>query len=144
VNWSDRLLVLFVLVSIPLLLIVFPLWLLSGGLRTFALRPLSRRFDGILLHDPPEPGDVSFTYHTYRGLFLWVREDEHHVSAPVAEAEKLLARLWRFNLTWGLLSRGFVLIPFLATGNYLAQRRSIRRQATILMQQKLFGETESV
>jgi hypothetical protein len=143
VNWPDRLLVIFILIAVPLLLIAFPLWLLFGGLRTFALRPLARQFEDIVLHDPPEPGDVSFTYHTYRGLLLWVTQEEHRVSAPIVEAEKLLNRLWRFNLSWGLLSRGFLFIPFLATGNYLTQRRAIRRQAATMSEQELFGDKES-
>jgi hypothetical protein len=72
-----------------------------------------------------------------------VTQDEHRVSAPIAEAEKLLNRLWRFNLSWGLLSRGFLFIPFLATGNYLTQRRAIRGQAATMNEQQMFGGTES-
>ena len=40
----------------------------------------------------------------------------------------LLARLLRFNLTWGMLSYGLLFVPFLAIGNYLAQKRSIEKQ----------------
>jgi hypothetical protein len=128
VSWPERLLFLFVMIGVPLLLIVFPLYLLFGGLRTFALRPMQRCFDGIRLHKSPMAGDVRFVYHTYRGLLFWVKQDEHRVIAPAEDAERLLGRLLRFNLTWGMLSYGMVFIPFLAVGNYNAQRKSIRQQ----------------
>ena len=128
-SWCERLLLLLVLISIPLLLIVFPLYLLFGGLRTFALRPLQRCFKGIRLRELPEVGDVYFVYHTYRGLLFWVTQEEHRIIAPAEDAERLLGRLLRFNLTWGMLSYGMVFIPFLAVGNYYAQRKSIRQQA---------------
>jgi hypothetical protein len=77
----------------------------------------------------PEPGDVKFIYHTYRGLLLWFTQTEHRVFAHPEDAEKLLKRLLRFNLTWGMLSYGFVFIPVVSYGNYRAQLRSIRQQA---------------
>jgi hypothetical protein len=125
----ERLPFILLAVGILLVLIVFPLYLLFGGLRTFALKPLHRCFDGIGLHQDPQPGDVLLVYHTYRGLLLWVTQDEHRVLAPAADAERLLGRLLRFNLTWGMLSCGLLFIPFLAVGNYYAQRRSIREQS---------------
>ena len=128
-SWSERLLFLFVLIGVPVLLVVFPLYLLFGGLRTFALRPLRRCFDGIRLRESPGAGDVRLVYHTYRGLLFWVTQDEHRVVAPAEDAERLLGRLLRFNLTWGMLSYGMLFIPFLAVGNFYAQRRSIRQQA---------------
>ena len=128
-SWPERLLFLFVLIGVPLLLIAFPLYLLFGGLRTFALRPLRRCYDGIRLREVAGAGDVRFVYHTYRGLLLWVTQDEHRVAAPAGDAERLLGRLLRFNLTWGLLSYGMLFVPFLAVGNYYAQRKSIRQQA---------------
>lgn len=126
--WSERLLILFVLVGVPLLLIAFPLYLLFGGLRTFALKPLQRCFDGIHLKDFAGTGDVQLVYHTYRGLLLWATQDEHRVIVSADDARKLLGRLLRFNLTWGMLSYGMLFIPFLAIGNYYAQLRSIQRQ----------------
>jgi hypothetical protein len=110
--------------------IVFPLFLLFGGLRTSALKPLRRRYDGIRLREVREAGDVLLVYHTYRGLLLWVTQDEHRVLASVADAERLLRRLLRFNLTLGMLSHGLLFIPFLAVGNYYAQRRPIRGQSS--------------
>lgn len=130
-DWTDRVLLLFVLIAVPAVIIVLPLYLLFGGLRTFALRPLQRCYHGIRLHEQPGPGDVQFTYHTYRGLLLWATEDEHRIIAPAEDAERLLGRLLRFNLTWGMLSHGMVLIPFLAIGNYYSQRKLIRQQQRV-------------
>lgn len=126
--WQDRVLIGFALLSV-LLAAVFVIYLLFGGLYSFARKPLERCFEGIDLHDTRMAGDVSFVYHTYRGLLLWFTQTEHHVIAPQKDAEKLLKRLLRFNLTWGLLSYGVLFIPIVAYSNYLAQRRSIQRQA---------------
>jgi hypothetical protein len=115
-------------IGVPFGLIVVPLNFLREALGPFALQPLRRCYDGIRLRKTPGPGDVSFVYHTYRGLLLWAMEDEHQVIAPAEDAERLLGRLLRFNLTWGLLCHGMIFIPFLAVGNYYVQRRSIRKQ----------------
>jgi len=115
-----------------LILVGFPLYLLFGGLRTFALRPLRRCYDGIKAHESPQPGDAVFVYHTYRGLLLWSTQDEHRVAAPPADAERLLGRLLRFNLIWGMLSYGMLFIPLLAVLNYYSQRRAIREQVGTL------------
>lgn len=128
----DYLVFLLVILAVPCLLIGVPIYLLSGGLRTFALRPLERRFEGLDVHARPRSGDVYFVYHTYRGFLLWTTQDEHHVFAPPVVAEKLLGRLLRFNLTWGLLSVGMLFIPLLAVGNYFSQRSSIRKQTAAL------------
>lgn len=125
----DRIFIVLVLVAVPLVLVAFPIYLLFGGLYSFARRPLERCFEGIELHDEPKPGDVAFVYHTYRGLLLWATQTEHRIIAPAGDAERLLGRLLRYNLTWGMLSRGFLFIPFLAVGNYYAQRSAIRRQS---------------
>jgi hypothetical protein len=125
----ELLLKLFVLVAFPAVLIV-PIYLfLFGGHRRLLLGPLGRCFRDIQLHELPAPGDVTFVYHTYRGLLIWFTQTEHRVIAPREDAEKLLKRLLRFNLTWGMLSYGLIFIPFVSYGNYLAQRRSIAQQA---------------
>ena len=123
----------FTIFMIAVLLIVFvlPFYLVfGGGMAKFALGPLRRRFSGLTFHELPAPGDVSFVYHTYRGLLIWVTQDQHIVHAPPVDAEILLKRLLRFNLTWGLLSYGLLFVPFLAIGNYWAQIKSIRAQAS--------------
>ena len=40
----------------------------GGGMQKFALQPLQRCFNGINTRDHPAPDDVTFSYHTYRGL----------------------------------------------------------------------------
>jgi hypothetical protein len=87
-------------------------------------------FNDLRVHETAEPGDVLLVYHTYRGFLLTVTQEEHRIFAPAADAERLLGRLFRFNLTWGTLSRGLVIIPLLAIGNYYAQLRSIRKQSS--------------
>jgi hypothetical protein len=113
--------VLFILIVLPIILLRGGLYVGSGALR--------RYYQDITVHEQPNPGDVSFVYHTYSGLFVWFWQMEHRVNAPIEDAEKLLKRLLRFNLTWGLLAPGMVFIPLLAIGNYYVQKSNIRRQA---------------
>ncbi|MFO1066105.1 MAG: hypothetical protein U0892_19770 [Pirellulales bacterium] len=125
----------FAIFGIVVLLIVFilPFYLVfGGGMAKFALGPLRRRFNGISVREQPAAGDVSFVYHTYRGLLIWVTQDEHVVYATPDDAEILLKRLLKFNLTWGMLSYGSLFVPFLAIGNYKSQLKSIRAQASSL------------
>ena len=67
-------------------------------------------------------------YHTYRGFLVWFVQEEHRVCAPPEDAKILLARLLRFNLTWGMLSYGLLFVPLFAIGNYVVQKRSIETQ----------------
>src|SRR5437868_63396 len=131
VDWPTRIAIVVTLVGVPLVLIGIPIYLLSGGLKTFGLGALQRCFRDVRLHDRPQPGDVCFRYHTYRGFLLWFVQTEHVVVAPLVDSERLLNRLLRYNLTWGLLSYGMLFILPLACGNYLVQKRSMRRQATV-------------
>jgi hypothetical protein len=128
--WQDRLFIGLVFLAI-VFCAVFVIYLMTGGLYSFARRPLERCFEGIQLHGTRQPGDVSFVYHTYRGLFLWFTQSEHRVNAPYDDAERLLKRLLRFNLTWGMLSYGMLFIPFMACGNYRQQLRHIREQVNL-------------
>ena len=125
---GEILLILFVLIAVPLTFIGVPIFVFSGGIQKFALKPLQKQFVGIDCHDTPQPGDVCFVYHTYRGFLLWFVQDEHRVCAPPDDARLLLNRLLRFNLTWGMLSYGLLFVPLLAIGNYYAQKRSIEKQ----------------
>lgn len=129
---SERILIIFVLIAVPFTLIVLPIYLLTGGLRKFGLRALERRFEGLQLRKQPLAGDVFLVYHTYRGFLLWSWQEEHRGFASERDARELLKRLLRYNLSWGLLSYGMIFIPFLAIGNYYAQKRSIESQATEL------------
>ncbi len=125
---GEKLLFLFVVIGVPLTFIGVPIFVLMGGIQKFALKPLQKRFAGLDLHDSPQPGDVSFVYHTYRGFLVWFVQDEHRISAPPEDARLLLTSLLRFNLTWGMLSYGLIFIPLIAIGNYYAQKRSIEKQ----------------
>ncbi len=111
-------------------LIVLPFYLVAcGGIMNYGLVPLQRCFDGITLRTSPQKGDVSLTYHTYRGVLVWVTQEEIAGYTTPEEARTLLKRLLKFNLTWGMLSYGLIFIPLLAIGNYFAQMRSIRIQS---------------
>ncbi|PQO28185.1 hypothetical protein [Blastopirellula marina] len=112
----------------PLLLIGIPIWVLWVGIDNIGLGTLKKCYRGIELHETPQEGDVTFTYHTYRGILVWSTQNEHRICAPADDALKLLGRLLRYNLTMGMLSAGLVFVPFLAIGNYIAQRRSIFNQ----------------
>lgn len=111
-----------VVFALPIYLVFF------GGMEKFAVKPLWRCYDGIEVHEFDHPGIVSFQYHTYRGLLLWSTQDVHEVHAPYDDARELLWRLLRFNLTWGMLSHGFVLVPLVAIPSYRKQLRLIRQQ----------------
>ncbi|RCS49165.1 hypothetical protein DTL42_11520 [Bremerella cremea] len=92
------------------------------------LNALKKCYQDIELHETPQEGDVTFTYHTYRGIFFWSIQDEHRVATTPEDALKLLKRLLHFNLTRGMLTLGMIFVPFLALGNYVAQKRSISKQ----------------
>lgn len=125
---SEQLLILFVMIAVPLTFIGVPLFVFTGGVQKFALKPLQKRFVGLDLHDARQTGDVHVVYHTYRGFLVWFVQDEHHVYATAEDARLILSRLLRFNLTWGMLSYGFLFVPILAIANYSAEKRSIERQ----------------
>jgi hypothetical protein len=72
---------------------------------------------------------VSFRYHTYSGLLLYVTQSEHRFALPARVAEGTLHDLLMHTMKFGFFAYGAALIPVLAYLNYLAQRRSIRKQA---------------
>ena len=128
--WLTAMLVALVAVSIVLFGLL--VWGVLKGIRAYngwAERSLARQYDGVEVHEQPEPGDVLLVFHTYHGLLAWVVQQEHRAVLPRDEAVKLLDRLHRFNLGWGLLSYGALYVPFVTYGNYWAQRRSFRKQA---------------
>jgi hypothetical protein len=93
-----------------------------------ARRSLERKFVDLEIHGDPQPGDVILTYHTYHGFIGWIPQTTHHVTLPPDDARTLLARLLRFNLTWGLITYGTLFILPLAILNYFAQCRLIANQ----------------
>lgn len=93
-----------------------------------ALRSLSRKYADLKIHSDPRVGDVILAYYTYHGFLVWFTQTPHHVALPPDDARRLLGRLLRFNLKWGLLTYGAAFVPPLAILNYFAQRRSIAKQ----------------
>jgi hypothetical protein len=75
---------------------------------------------------------VSFTYHTYSGLLFYVRQSEHRFTLPPRVAESTLRDLLMHTVKYGFFAYGALLIPVLAYLNYLAQQRSISKQAASL------------
>ena len=71
---------------------------------------------------------VSFSYHTYSGVLLYVDQDEHHFELPYPVAAQTLDSLFRHTVRYGFFAYGALLIPVLAYFNYLGQKRSIRQQ----------------
>jgi hypothetical protein len=104
---------------------------LFRGYEHLARRSLKRQFADLRIHPEPQPGDVILIYHTYHGFLVWFTQTPHQIALPPADACKLLGRLLRFNLLWGLVSPGALFIPLLAILNYLAQRRSIAAQEAV-------------
>ncbi len=100
-------------------------FLYSGGSKNLFRHALFKNYDGLEVHKTRQPGDVELKYHTYRGFFLWFIQEEHHVYAPRHTALALLRRLLKFNLTYGLMSSWPIFVPFLAIGNYYAQKKRI-------------------
>lgn len=77
----------------------------------------------------PSTPQVEFTYHTYSGLLLYVTQSEHHFRLPYPLAQSTLSALLKHTMKYGFFAYGALLIPVLAYLNYLAQGRSLRRQA---------------
>jgi hypothetical protein len=98
------------------------------GYEHFARKSLDRRYAGLSFHSEPQPGDVIVTYHTYHGFLAWFTQVSHSAVLPPDDARKLLGRLLRFNLTWGLVTPGALFIPPLSVINYFVQRSSIAHQ----------------
>jgi hypothetical protein len=92
-----------------------------------------RAFEGLMIHAEPVPGLVAVVFHTYYGFIDFVTQTEPRFWAPPDEARRVLWRLHRFNLSWGMFAYGALLIPLMSCGNDLAQNRSIRRQETAML-----------
>ncbi len=89
---------------------------------------LTRLLEGTRSPEGRLPSDVVVVYHTYAGVLVHGVQSEWRFAAPPEQARRILRRMLRTNLTWGLLVPHLVVVPFLALGNYWAQMRSIRRQ----------------
>ena len=131
-SWADRALIAgFVVVFTAMF--GAAVWAIFRGMRAYdrrALTALSRILEETKSHLEPLPGDVVVTFHTYHGLMFLVTQIEHQFALPPKEALNLLQKLHRFNLRWGLWGCGGIYVPFFTFGNFWAQRRSIRKQAS--------------
>lgn len=95
----------------------------------FGLDAMLRCYEGIEVRGKPLDGDVLLHYYTVRGLIAFFVQNEHRVYATEADARLLLWRLFKFNMTWGLLPICvLVYMPPLAILNYWIEKRSIRKQ----------------
>ena len=101
-------------------------FLCTGGSKNLFLKKLYKNYEGLGIRQNPQVGDVQLVYHTYRGILLWFIQEEHRVFASRGDAMTLLNRLLRFNLTFGLMTPWFFLVPFLALGNYFSQKKKLR------------------
>ncbi len=103
---------------------------LSRRYEMLAQNAMQLRFRGLDCRIVPVPGDVTITFPVYHGLLVWFKETVVTLSLPPGQAQLLLGRLLRFNLTWSLPSGGFIFILPLSLLNYWTQRRSVTRQQT--------------
>jgi hypothetical protein len=101
---------------------------LRGIVESSHYRAFRRAYEGLKIHDSPGPGLVFVRFYTYWGFFLFTHQQEHRFWAPPVDAREALNRLHRFNLIWGFFVHFAILIPIVSFGNYLIQRRSIRKQ----------------
>jgi hypothetical protein len=91
-------------------------------------RKFRRAYAGLRISDTQEPGMVLLQFHTYDGFLAWFTQTSHVVFAPPDDARKLLRRLVRHNLTWGMLSAGNFFVPLLTYFNRRAQLQSVEVQ----------------
>ena len=71
------------------------------------------------------PGKVRFVFHKYSGFLIWVREYSYDTVLPLDDAEALLKKLVRHNMTWGLLVYGGPFVPLFTFFEWRAQKRRI-------------------
>lgn len=72
---------------------------------------------------------VTFRYHTYSGILIYVKQTEHQFRLPYPVARNTLKALLKHTLKYGLFAYSGLVIPVLAYLNYLAQLGSIRKQS---------------
>ena len=101
---------------------------LYRGYERLARRALERAYADLDLYPAKVFGSVQVVYHTYHGFLLWYTETEHRAILAPDEAIELLGRLLRFNLSWGLVARGGILIAPLAVYNYAVQKPRSRNR----------------
>jgi hypothetical protein len=76
------------------------------GYESLARRAIARIYRDFDLANSVRDGDVLIVFHTYHGFIAWFTQTEHRVFVSAADANRLLNRFLRFNLTWGLFTWG--------------------------------------
>jgi hypothetical protein len=100
------------------------IWIKRAGTRRLA----ALRADAATAANAAAGPPVAIRFHTYHGLVVFFVQTTHEVELPAACARSLLARLHRFNCTWGLLCPGLIFIPLLSLAEYRSQLRVIEAQ----------------
>jgi hypothetical protein len=116
---------------------VIIIWIGMKIYRRFNARATSvemRVFDSLLVSAEAQKGWVQVHFHTYSGLLVFVTQREYRFWAEPEDARMALWRLHKFNCTEGLLAYCGLIIPILSYANYLAQKRSIRKQSGLAKQ----------
>jgi hypothetical protein len=87
-------------------------------------------YDGITGIPPPgEPqaGEVRLVFHTYSGFLVYTIQRKHDLVLPTDQAQILLDRMYKYNLTRGL----FAYLPFfIAVLTFLEYRKRSKKIAT--------------
>ena len=96
-----------------------------------AERSLKKIYASTTQSPEPREGFVLLQFHTYHGFIGWFSQAEHNIYLPASDALRILNRLLRFNLTWGLFTWGAIFIVILSLFNYVGQRRSISHQLRV-------------
>lgn len=120
--------IIIIVASVPFIGLGWLILKLHRGFQNKALAAIQCTYQGIQPRSEPVAGDVKLVYHTYHGFLHSLTETEHRVALPPDQARILLGRLFRFNLRWGCIAFGGPIVCAWAFGNYLLQRRSIRKQ----------------
>ena len=90
-------------------------------------------FDGVEFNNANGPGLVELRYHTYDGILMWFVQTEHHIYLKPNDAREVLRRMLRYNLSWGLLAAGGLLVPLVAIPSYFGQKKTIASQEAELL-----------
>jgi hypothetical protein len=73
------------------------------------------------------PGEVRLVFHTYSGFLVFADQRKHDIVLPASEARILLRRLFKHNVTWGLLAYAGLLVPLVSCPEYLKQSKKIKK-----------------
>jgi hypothetical protein len=71
------------------------------------------------------PGMVHFVFHQYSGFLVFVVQKRYGAVLSTSDADALLRRLVRHNLTWGLFAYGGLFVPVLTYCEWRSQKKRI-------------------